>query len=58
MEKMVNRACEKEKKLLWVCVIDQRHWMNQETAFYQECESRLRQLKSVDVAVGIQVRKR
>ena len=53
----VKSRCEKEKKLLWICVIDQRHWMNQKTAKYQECESRLRQVESADVSAGIEVRK-
>ena len=27
--KQVKSQCEKVKKLLWICAIDQIHWMNQ-----------------------------
>ena len=48
---------EEAIKLLWVCAKNQRHWMNQQMANDEECESRLRQTESADVAAGIGVRK-
>ena len=48
---------EEAKKLLWVCAKNQRHWMNQQMANNEECESRLRQTEPADVAAGIGVRK-
>jgi hypothetical protein len=48
---------EEAKKLLFVCVKNQRHLMNHKVANNDECESRLRQTESADVAAGIGVRK-
>ena len=53
----VKSGCEIAKKLLWICVIDQRLLVNQKMAIYQECESRLRPVESADVPAGIEVRK-